>query len=132
MPRFRCRARPLCLRLRSRGGRSRQPLIAIAWSGRGAALLDRIAAVSGLFWWLALALVAAGSLAFVDLEALVVAPLIAGVVLAVVVVLLWRAGFGERIALGTRAGRFADLALVVLLLLAVPNLVVFDLRRSRW
>jgi hypothetical protein len=102
-------------------------MIAMAWSGRGAGLLDRIAAVSDLLWWLALALIAAGSLAFVDLEVLVPAPLIAGIVLAAGAVLLWRAGVGERIALGRRAGRLADAAIVVLILLAVPNIVIFDL-----
>jgi hypothetical protein len=102
-------------------------MIAMAWSGRGAGLLDRIAAASDLLWWLALALIAAGSLAFVDLEVLVPAPLIAGIVLAAGAVLLWRAGVGERIALGRRAGRLADAAIVVLILLAVPNIVIFDL-----
>ncbi len=102
-------------------------LISMAWSGRGRALIDRIAAASDLLWWLALALAAVASLAFVELQALVLAPVIAGALVVAATVLLWRAGVGDRIALGARGGRAADVVIALLILLAVPNIVIFDL-----
>ncbi len=101
-------------------------LIGAAWSGRAGGPLDRLASASAALWWLALGLVAVASLAFVDFHAIAVLPTVAGVLVVAGVLFAYRSGAGGRVAVGGTWGHVLDAAIVLLILLAVPNLFIFD------
>lgn len=90
-------------------------------------VLNRSPRTRGAAWAVATALALAGVLAFTALDSIGVAVLIAGVLVCAAVTLAYRSGLVERLPRPSRPWLLAvDVAAIVLLALAIPDLVVFE------
>lgn len=89
-------------------------------------VLERLGEETGRAWTLAAALAVAVVLCFFDVGALALQPLGIGLIGTAAILYGYARGVGGLLRIAGRGGALIDAAIVLLLLFAVPNLMVFD------